>query len=80
MDTNEMLNLLVHSQNESIARTAKNILSGSTTIETELKYCGGFMAAVLKNDYNEALARADSDNYYALTGKSKYPYSSLWAL
>ncbi len=78
MDTQEMLKKISTSSNETCARTARKILNGETTIEEELKYEGSFMTAVLKGDYEEALNRADSENYYALTGKFKYnPYTAF---
>lgn len=69
MTTQEMLSKLVHSNNELVATKAARILAGITTIEEELKYCGSFLRAVLTGDYDEALRRADSCNYEALTGE-----------
>lgn len=71
MNTQEMLFLLTTSKNEMIAQKAQNIIFGVTTIEEELKCCGSFMKCVLRGEYEDALRRADSDNYFALTGKNK---------
>lgn len=71
MTTQEMLFLLTSSKNELIAQKAQKIIFGVTTIEEELKYCGSFLRCVLTGDYETALRRADSDNYFALTGKRR---------
>ena len=66
-ETFKMLYKLQTSANESCAQTAKRILSGQTTIETELKYSGGFMSSVLKGETDLAFAKADIGNHYALS-------------
>lgn len=71
MTTQQMLFLLTSSKNEVVAQKAQNIIFGLVKIEDELKYCGSFMKCVLIGDYDTALIRADSDNYFALTGKQK---------
>ncbi len=62
----EMLKRLQYSTNSNCSETAKRILTGESTIEHELKYCGGFMEAVLNGDYQTALQRADAFNQIAL--------------
>lgn len=57
-----MLEKLQFSKNEQIAKKCKLILDEKTTIEEELKYSGGFLTAVLKGNFEEALQRADSEN------------------
>lgn len=71
MTTQEMLLKLTRSNNELIADKARRIIEGVTTSEEELKYCGSFLRAVLNGDYEEALRRADSCNYQALTGNTR---------
>lgn len=70
MTTDQMLSLLMFSKNEIVAGKALKIISGEMSIQEELKYCGSFMKAVLTGDYEQALRRADADNYFALTGQS----------
>ncbi len=62
----DMLKRLQYSMNSNCAETAKKILTGQSTVEHELKYCGGFMEAVLNGDYETALQRADAFNQIAL--------------
>lgn len=71
MNTERMILALTSSKNELVAKKCLNIILGATTIEEELKYCGSFMKCVLTGDYETALLRADSDNYFALTGKNR---------
>lgn len=66
MTTLQMLEKLQHSKNEATAFKCKSILSGDTTVKEQLKYSGGFLTAVLKGDFDEALARADFENKQAL--------------
>lgn len=66
-----MLQKLVNSGNVIVAKRAQSILSGRTSVDEELKYCGSFLRAVLEGDYQTALNRADHMNYLALTGSSK---------
>jgi hypothetical protein len=58
----EMIKKLQFSKSEVTAFKCKQILNGQSTIENELKYSGGFLTAVLKGDFEEALARADFEN------------------
>lgn len=55
-----------YSKNTKCVNIAKRILDGTSTIEEEIKYTGGFMTAVLNGDFEEAWYRADSLNRDAL--------------
>lgn len=56
---NQMLQALTRSENKNTAENARRILRGYK-VEG-----GGFFNAVLKGDFNEAVARADNDNLKA---------------
>lgn len=71
MTTNEMLNLIMFSQNETCAKVAREIILEGKPYDDYKKRCGSFMRAILDGDYEQALVRADNQNYYALTGKMK---------
>lgn len=57
---NQMLQALTRSENKNTAENARRILRGYKAEG------GGFFNAVLKGDFHEAAARADSDNLKAL--------------
>lgn len=71
MTTNEMLNLIMFSQNEECAKVARAIILEGKTPDNYKRSCGGFMRAVFDGDFERVLMMADNQNYYALTGKSR---------
>lgn len=62
----QMLLALLDSENESCRETAKEILSHRKTIAEVSRYCGSFLSCVLRDDYEGAIDRADSENRRAL--------------
>lgn len=71
MNTQQMLEKLQYSKNEQIAHKCKAILNSETTINNELRYSGGFLTAVLKGNYEEAIQRADFENRKCLLDENK---------
>ena len=70
LTTIQMLSRLQHTSNAVVSSKAKKILASENVIGAiyeEKASCGGFMKAVLNGDYEDALARADHENYIALT-------------
>jgi len=63
--TNQMLKVLVNSENLLTSIHAQQILSGAMSHECSLSL-GGFMTAVMNGNYELALKLADSDNLDAL--------------
>jgi hypothetical protein len=75
MDVRDMLEKLQYSKNKAIADVAKRILSSSNfdaQVKKELQWAGGFLAAVLKGNYEDALRKADGMNRKALTEYGTY--------
>lgn len=67
-----MIRALALSKNTCTAGIMKRLLNGTSTLEQE--QCmnhGSFVTAVLKGDYETALAKADSENKAALLAADK---------
>jgi len=71
MTRDQMLLKLTQSCNETVATTAGFILKGILDPDVVARYCGSFLKAVLANDYDEAIARADHCNKQALLKPDK---------
>ena len=63
--TNQMLEVLVNSENLLTAMHSAQILQGEMSYECSLSL-GGFMTAVLNGNYELAIKLADSDNLECL--------------
>lgn len=73
MNRLQMIRALARSKNTCAAGIMKRLLNGTSTLEQE--QCmnhGSFVTAVLKGDYETALAKADSENKAALLATEKY--------
>lgn len=66
LTTDEMLHALTESNNDLVSSKARDILQGKKTKQEVMKYCGSFLLAVLKGDFEEALSRADRQNELCL--------------
>ena len=64
--TEEMIKALASTNNILVRKMAKRIIEKETTIEEELKMCGGFMKKVFAGDYTGAFGSADVHNKAAI--------------
>lgn len=71
LTTQEMIEALVKSDNQNVAKTCSEILNGTKTIKEVIKYCGSFLNAVLRGDFEDAIDRADYSNRICLEIASK---------
>ena len=72
-----LLERVATSENAGCARVAQQVLDGSMTIETALRYSGSFMTAVLEGDVEHAMTFADGQNLRALLRITEYTPEQL---
>ena len=66
MSTTQMLFAIAAKGSSASKLKAQKILEGKTTVEKEVLFCGSFMKAVLKGEYENAMQCADVENRLAL--------------
>lgn len=66
LNRDEMILALTESQNTGVAGTCIDIMTGKKNPDDVIQYCGSFLRAVLSNDFQEAIDRADKENRLAL--------------